>query len=37
MGRVDGFSLQQNRDDIKFTWTDVTERIIKPSTSIGTF
>ena len=37
MGRVDGFSSQQNRDDIKLTWTDVTQRIIKPSTSIGTF
>ncbi|OQU81218.1 actin-related protein 9 isoform X2 [Sorghum bicolor] len=34
MGRVDGFSSQQNRDDLKFTWTDVTERITKPSTSI---
>ncbi|XP_066346730.1 actin-related protein 9 isoform X3 [Miscanthus floridulus] len=34
MGRVDGFSSQQNRDDIKLTWTDVTQRIIKPSTSI---
>jgi actin-related protein 8 len=34
MGRVDGFSLQQSRDDNKFTWTNVTERSIKPSTSI---
>ncbi|KAK8448455.1 hypothetical protein SEVIR_7G016900v4 [Setaria viridis] len=34
MGRVDGFSSQQSRDDSKFTWTNVTERSIKPSTSI---
>ncbi|KAG2570491.1 actin-related protein 9-like isoform X4 [Panicum virgatum] len=34
MGRVDGFSSQQSRDDSKFTWTNVTETSIKPSTSI---
>ncbi|CAN6271045.1 unnamed protein product [Urochloa humidicola] len=34
MGRVDGFSSQQSRDDSKFTWTNVTERSIKSSTSI---
>ncbi|KAL6650446.1 hypothetical protein ACP70R_009371 [Stipagrostis hirtigluma subsp. patula] len=34
MGRVDGFSSQQSKDDGKFTWTDVIERSIKSSTSI---
>ncbi|TVT96889.1 hypothetical protein EJB05_57886 [Eragrostis curvula] len=35
MGRVDGFSSQQSREDNnRFTWTDVTEKNVKSSTSI---
>ena len=37
MGRVDGLSSQKNKDDSKLTWTDVMEKSIKSSTSIGTF
>jgi hypothetical protein len=37
MGRVDGISSQQNKDDNKLNWTDVLDRSIKSSTSIGTF
>lgn len=36
MGRVDALSSQQNKDDSKFTWTDVMDRSIKSSTPIGT-
>ncbi|GJN12145.1 hypothetical protein PR202_ga30399 [Eleusine coracana subsp. coracana] len=34
MGRVDGFSSQQSRDDSKITWTNVTERSVKSSAPI---
>ncbi|XP_047065124.1 actin-related protein 9-like [Lolium rigidum] len=34
MGRVDGISSQQNKDDNKLNWTDVLDRSIKSSTSI---
>ncbi|KAL5214805.1 hypothetical protein ABZP36_003957 [Zizania latifolia] len=34
MGRVDGLSSQQSKHDSKFTWTDVTDKSIKSSTSI---
>lgn len=34
MGRVDALSSQQNKDDSKFTWTDVMDRSIKSSTPI---
>ncbi|KAF0892363.1 hypothetical protein E2562_015441 [Oryza meyeriana var. granulata] len=33
MGCVDALSSQQSKDDSKFTWTDVTDRSIKSSTS----
>ncbi|VAH40419.1 unnamed protein product [Triticum turgidum subsp. durum] len=34
MGRLDGLSSQQNKDDSILTWTDVMDKSIKTSTSI---
>uniref|UniRef100_A0A453AA82 Actin-related protein 9 n=8 Tax=Aegilops tauschii subsp. strangulata TaxID=200361 RepID=A0A453AA82_AEGTS len=34
MGRLDGLSAQQNKDDSILTWTDVMDKSIKTSTSI---
>ncbi|EMS64507.1 hypothetical protein TRIUR3_09802 [Triticum urartu] len=34
MGRLDGLSSQQNKDDSILTWTDVMDKSIKASTSI---